>query len=139
MHISPAEAAQSVAWSDRGHGFVRVPNQQSSEAYDTFERNLGEPVCRVSPDSPQALVDFARGYAAQRGRQSTEVVWLDSSRQLPGQDGEWNEAWVAAYNALNGLDNQSMPTRFLVMAIPPGVLGPALNSAAPDFFSKRSF
>ncbi len=139
MQISASEAAQSVAWSDRGHGFVRVPTEQTREAFDTFESSLGEPVQRVSPDSPQALVAFARTYAAARGRGGNEVVWLDSSRQQPGQDAEWNQAWAAAYNALNGLDHQSLPSRFLVLAIPPGVLGPALNSAAPDFFSKRTF
>jgi hypothetical protein len=133
------EVAQAVSFEDRGHGFLRVNPQTCDEDFQHFEQYLGESVTRVSPQSPQELVNFARQYAAQRGRNGQEVIWLDSREQRPEQEATWNQAWVSAYNALNGFDHQSLPSRFLLLAIPPGVLGPALNSAAPDFFSKRTF
>lgn len=128
-----------VAWAERGHGFLRIPVDQMGEALDMFEESLGEKTSRVCPQSPKELVEFARDYAARRGADGKEVTWLDSSRQPDTDSPEWNKAWLTAYNSLNGLDNQCMPSRFLVLAVPPGVLGPALNTVAPDFFSKRTF
>lgn len=134
-------AATTVGWGGSGHGFLWMDSHKNDAAFGQFLQQLQQSdpsaqVLRLLAQSPQELVRLTQDLA--KGPASSKVVWLDTRPHPPDEIRAWKEAWLTSYNCLNGLDNQSLPARFLLMVVPPEVSGPELNHAAVDFWSKRN-
>jgi hypothetical protein len=120
-----------------------MDSHKNDAAFEQFQHQLQQsdpesPVARLQAQSPEELIRLTQDLTRGRRATASEVLWLDTRPQAPDESRAWKEAWLTSYNCLNGLDHQSLPVRFIVMAVPPEVSGPELNHAAVDFWSKRN-